>query len=243
MATEHAHLIQNVLYFPNSPINILSVTKFANQLNNDNGTGITTFWQESVLFWDHQKYSCMIVHPALNLPEMSINDGFTLHSLWERLVGWHVDPAKHHHYCSLLSHMEDKELNYDFIWASSLANDIAKTLFHVGKTLLYSKEGHNLFAKVKEIFLVDNNKMKIWIVKPNGLEIVMSKDHPNIAFVPSTVSEYNKTTQHLSEEELSSVKNPVKLSPLQENGRKAICIPLEEIMWLVTTIASVYKGV
>ncbi len=80
--------------------------------------------------------------------------------------------------------MEGKELNYDFIQASSLANDIDKTLFHVGKTLLYSKESHNLFAKVKEILLVDNNQMKIWIVTPNGFEIVTSKDHPNIAFIP-----------------------------------------------------------
>ena len=31
--------IWNVLYFPKSPINFLSVTKFANQLDDDEGTG------------------------------------------------------------------------------------------------------------------------------------------------------------------------------------------------------------
>ncbi len=83
---EHTHIIKNALYFPNSPINILSVTEFANQLKDDNGTGITTFRRESNFFWDQCKYSRTIIHSASNLPEMSINDGFTLHSLWTKIV-------------------------------------------------------------------------------------------------------------------------------------------------------------
>ena len=40
---EHTHRIQNIFYFNNSPINILSITDFANELNDDNGTRIMTF--------------------------------------------------------------------------------------------------------------------------------------------------------------------------------------------------------
>ena len=38
----HTFEIRDVLYFPDSPVNILSVTKFADQLNDDEGTGIDT---------------------------------------------------------------------------------------------------------------------------------------------------------------------------------------------------------
>ena len=38
----HTYLVENVLYFPQSPINILSVTEFAKQLYDEEGTGIDT---------------------------------------------------------------------------------------------------------------------------------------------------------------------------------------------------------
>jgi len=38
----HEYLVENVLYFSQSPINILSVTTFAKQLNDTEGTGIDT---------------------------------------------------------------------------------------------------------------------------------------------------------------------------------------------------------
>ncbi len=100
---EHTLWIQSVLYFPKSPINILSVTKFVNQLNDEKGTGITTNDQESVFFYNHQQYSCMIVHTAFNLQEMLINDGFSRHLLWMKLVSLQVDTTKHHCHCSSLS--------------------------------------------------------------------------------------------------------------------------------------------
>ena len=39
---QHTHLVRNVLYFPQPPINILSVTEFARQLNDEEGTGVDT---------------------------------------------------------------------------------------------------------------------------------------------------------------------------------------------------------
>ncbi len=42
----HTYCIRNVLYFPKSPINMLSVTEFANQLNDNKGTRITTYSRE-----------------------------------------------------------------------------------------------------------------------------------------------------------------------------------------------------
>ena len=38
----HTYRVRNVLFFPQSPINILSVTEFAKQLNDEEGTGVDT---------------------------------------------------------------------------------------------------------------------------------------------------------------------------------------------------------
>ena len=41
---------KDVLYYPDSPVNILSITKFADQLNDDNGTGIDTKRSHSISY-------------------------------------------------------------------------------------------------------------------------------------------------------------------------------------------------
>ncbi len=124
---EHSYLIHNVLFFPESPINILSITEFANQLNDDSGTGITTYRRESVFFWDNRKFSRTIVHPASNLPEMAINDGFALHSFWTKLIGRRVSTSKYHCHCSSLEHQQDLELNSSSINSNETANEIARS--------------------------------------------------------------------------------------------------------------------
>ena len=52
----HEYLIENCLYFPQSPINILSVTAFAQQLNDEEGTGIDTKQRYSRFYWDFGKH-------------------------------------------------------------------------------------------------------------------------------------------------------------------------------------------
>ena len=71
--TEHTHLTKDVLYFPASPINILSVTEFSNQLNDDDCTGIDTARHQSCFYWNHKQFSRKLKHPSSNLPEMRIN--------------------------------------------------------------------------------------------------------------------------------------------------------------------------
>ena len=43
----HTHLIENVHYFPSSPVNILGITAFGRQLNDKEMTGIDTKWKRS----------------------------------------------------------------------------------------------------------------------------------------------------------------------------------------------------
>ncbi len=149
----HSYLIKNVLYFPSSPINILSVTELANQLDDNSGTGITTIWHHSTFFWDNQKFQLTIIHPTSNLPEMPINEGFSLHSLWTWIVGRRVNTSKLHCHCSALASISDVELsNSTFELSSDTATNIAQSLFHVGETLVYSSNGWTSYVKWKRSF-------------------------------------------------------------------------------------------
>ena len=51
----HEFLIEDVLFSPQSPINILSVTCFARQLKDLAGTGIDTKQLQSRFYWDSNK--------------------------------------------------------------------------------------------------------------------------------------------------------------------------------------------
>ena len=68
--------LKNVLYFPDSPVNVLSVTMLADQLNDDEGTSITTMRFKSVFLWDDEKFKKTIYHPESKLPEMYYNETF-----------------------------------------------------------------------------------------------------------------------------------------------------------------------
>ncbi len=159
----HAYLIQILLYFPDSPINILSITEFTNQMNDDNRSEIMTFRKESTFFWDHNKYARTIVNPPSNLLDMSINDGFSLHSYWTGLLGTCFGTIKAHCHCLALSQMPDKNLDCTIFDSSSPAIEIVKSLFHVGDTFLYNKDGHNTYAKVIQIHINNDGKLLICI--------------------------------------------------------------------------------
>ena len=83
----HHNLLQNVLHFPDSPVNILSVTAFANQLDDDYGTSIKTMRKESVFEWSFGKFHRRIIHPkSNNLPQFMVNEGYDRFALFGRQI-------------------------------------------------------------------------------------------------------------------------------------------------------------
>ena len=92
----YAMEIKDVLYFPQSPVNILSGTCLADQFKDDDGTGIDTKRNRSRFYWDHNKYQRTIIHPASNLPELPVNEGFTFSGLYSRVFGRKVSLTKEH---------------------------------------------------------------------------------------------------------------------------------------------------
>ena len=70
----NVEVVKDILYFPEPPVNVLSVTKFADQLSDDHGTGCDTKRNYSILHWDNKSYHKTIEHPASNLPELIVNE-------------------------------------------------------------------------------------------------------------------------------------------------------------------------
>ena len=74
---KHDLIIHNVLYVPQSPINLISPQKWSQGMH-DNGTGEITVGDATLLFWDNHKFTKLIPHqPDYGIPIMSVNDGFT----------------------------------------------------------------------------------------------------------------------------------------------------------------------
>lgn len=87
----HTERLEDVLYFPTSPINIMSVTAFAEQLGDEEGTGIDTKMKYSRFYWKGNRFSRKIYHSASNLPELAINEGNVLFSWWTKMFNKRVD--------------------------------------------------------------------------------------------------------------------------------------------------------
>ncbi len=222
---EHAMNIENVLFFPQSPVNILSVTCLADQFKDDEGTGIDTKRNQSRFYWDKNRYQRTILHPASNLPELPVNEGFSLAGLYSRVFGRKISLAKEHCHCHTSMHIpEDGE--------QQAPADLSSNLFHVGETLLYTKDGHTSYARVEEIFFDDDMVLRFRIKTKSDESITVTRESlrapeaPDIGWIPTNVPEHREAASHLSEEELNAIANPVKLSPLQEEF-----LALHERLW------------
>ena len=74
----HELIINEVLYVPNSPTNLLSPQRWSQCSKDPKGTGEITVNGTTILFWNGTKHSKVITHhPQLGIPIMSINDGYT----------------------------------------------------------------------------------------------------------------------------------------------------------------------
>ena len=64
----HMEQLENTLYFPKSPINIMSVTELAKQFNDEEGRGIDTKMNHSLFYWKNNQFYRKIHHSSSNIP-------------------------------------------------------------------------------------------------------------------------------------------------------------------------------
>ncbi len=163
--------INDVLYFPSSPVNIISVTVLVTQLQDDEGTEINTKCTLSKFYWDNGKYERTINHPKSNLPKLPINEGFTLSSLYSRTIGRVFSTTSHHchyHASQLIPDTLEQPPNPPL--------ELSDDMFHVGETLLYTNLGHTTYVCVEKIFLDDNATLQFLLKTKNDDLIEATKE-------------------------------------------------------------------
>ena len=166
------------MFFPQSPINILSVTEFAKQLEDEEGTGIDTKQLRSRFCWDRNKFSLTIRHPESNLPEMPINEGCGISHIYSTLVSKVVNTATNFRYSCCFTKLPDlndcsdcKNISSEDNLSSATTDDVQE-LFEVGETLFCVKDGWSGLVKVKSIYIDDTDVLWFVVTDSNQEDII-----------------------------------------------------------------------
>ena len=221
----HSFDIDHVLYFPDSPVNILSVTKFAAQLKDDEGTGINTKRLHSEFYWQGSKFRRTIRHPPSNLPELPINEGWDCFTLFSKLFQTKVCTTKEHCHCHLSNLIPDDE-------SAQPVLELSDDIFHVGETLLYSKEGHTVYVRIESVQLDEDSVLRFKVKPADGESFLTTREFlkdpgsPDIGWIPTSVPEKKHAAAKVPPEVLEQISQPVKLTPLQEEF-----LALHERLW------------
>ena len=78
---DHECIINDVFHVPNSPVNLVGVTKFGKQIEPKDeefpeGTNMQTFTNHSVFTWDRGQFKRTLIHPPCSMPTIFMNNRF-----------------------------------------------------------------------------------------------------------------------------------------------------------------------
>ena len=218
----HTQELKDVLYFPKSPINIMSVTEFAKQLNDSEGTGIDTKMRYSRLYWDHNKFSRTIHHSGSNLPELAINEGNVRFSWWTKAFSRRVDDAVKPTCCFTSRDFDDHccaTIDKDKEATDSL---FVESIIYPGEDLIYKYQGQNAVVKVESSKVNDKGMLTYNVKFPSGeskevtREFLSRPDNPDIAELPTSIPAMKEAVRQLNAEQIESLAKPVAMSPLEQ---------------------------
>ena len=82
----HTIKLNNVIYFPESPVNIISATALAESMKDDLGIWVPTKGKYSIFTWVYGKYKNTIARTENCLPELEIQAGFSKFSIFCKIV-------------------------------------------------------------------------------------------------------------------------------------------------------------
>ncbi len=156
---KHTMELQKVLYFLESPVNILSVTGLANQLQDSEGTSVRTHHFYSIFIWDDWKYQCRIDHSCNQLAELPINEGFSLFNLFAKTVNSFMKPPP--------------KFN---IFTTVNVPEVEQHTISVGDNSRYIREGRNAIVKVVRVIRPDSVFPEYEVEFPNEDTLVTSEE-------------------------------------------------------------------
>ena len=218
----HTEKLENVLHFPQSPINIMSVTEYARQLNDEEGTGIDTKMKYSRFYWKNNQYSRRIYHSESNLPELAINEGETLFTWFTNMfrskVNDDIETA-----CCCTNHILESQC-YAAIDKSNSPQDpmFVESIIYNGENLIYKNGGHNDLVKVLSSKVDEDGMLRYAIEYSSGeldevpREFLSRPDTPDIAYIPTTIPQLREATRQLKDDDLETILHPKPLSPAEQ---------------------------
>ena len=104
----HELVVHNVLYVPNSPVNLFSPQKFArdDESNGVNGTCLLTGGNDSHFIWNHSKYIKTIHHSMQeSLPILHVNERFNAMDMFNQFKNPMV--------CTVIDEESNRPVSFD----------------------------------------------------------------------------------------------------------------------------------
>ena len=212
-------VLKDVLYFPNSPVNVISCTSLANQLDDNDGTWIQTKRHHSNFEWDFGSRRRTIHHPSSNLPELDLlNDS----SLLQVLLSWFPRQCyRLQRFRSpklILPEVRKDDIAYldetpaDLDPPQSKIHNPKSTTFDIGERVVYSKDDHCETGILTSISLDIDGLAPIFHISFGGLrsvsttkEFISHIDDVDPMELPITKEQLLKFTSVLSQQDLNSL--------------------------------------
>ena len=94
---EHTFTLHNVVHMPKSPVNIVSTRRLAELFPDANGnvdkrgTGVSSFFDEHLLTWNHKKHKKTLRTDSIGLPECLFNTGYANYACYTEAISRHYD--------------------------------------------------------------------------------------------------------------------------------------------------------
>ncbi len=217
--TYHEEVIEDVLYFPKSPVNIIGITKLGIQRNDPEGTHILTKSHYSVFTWNHGKHTRTIHHHASGLPELPINQGTSLYKSFCSAFYSILPSCRSTRMClkSEDSPMQKSDLDFSF-----LAKSCSDGTIIAGDSVIVTESGSTKQGTILDV-TYDEHMLPSYNVKLTGGDTVqvfgdaIKRHHePDIGVIPQTKDQLAIDATHLSSEDLECVLCPEILTSDEE---------------------------
>ena len=191
-------LLEDVLYFPSSPVNLISITCLADQLKDNERTFIRTARYHSDFTWNFGAHTTTIHHAQIRIPEMEVStEKSTLHVLTTTINLLHPRSRNHVFNVNVIT-----DNNKDTFTPSSSTikptadnSEIVITEFETNDKLTYCRDG-----RVEQVTLQSStysNDSFIYDIKlPKGTvikttwEFLCPIHEPDNITLPYTLSDY-----------------------------------------------------
>ena len=226
------------LFFPDSPVNIISVTKLASQFEDLDGTWIKTRWRSSTFTWNSEKHTLDFMHPPSNLPIIQVSPGFKRYqSLCTLCLDCDVVPQpsamltcqtylptdQYKDVCLATDEIASAQGDprFRFQLKQNLEN-----IFHVGDKLRYTNNGSAQVVEVVGVNVNEENMITYFdILLNDGHTITVTKDFlapledDDIAIIPVTPDQVQEHIDRLTPEDVEGLLRRTPLtSPLSTNA-------------------------